>query len=405
MVYKSTESGAATGTLQISPSSVAFGDVTIGQTASLNVSLLNPGTASIQISQLGVNQSSFSVSSQGNLPVTIAAGGSYALNIKFSPTAAGAATGQLTVSTNSSSTPSVSATLSGTGMAAQSSGEATLSGLSCGHGSLTGAGSDACTVTLNAAAGTGGLAVSLASSSSAVTVPASATVPAGAASIGFTATVSAVSTAQTVTLTAAAGGVSMTYALSLGAAVPALTLSATNIAFGDVDLNMPTTQTVTLTSSGTAPLTVSTGSVTGTGFSLSGVTFPVTLNPSQTATLDIEFDPAAAGAATGNLTLTSNASPPTTSISLSGSGATVSYQVNLNWNAPTSSTDPVAGYNIYRAAGGSSSYQLLNASPDASTAYTDTTVQNNISYTYYVESVDAEGNQSTPSNTYSVNIP
>ena len=55
--------------------------------------------------------------------------------------------------------------LSGTGMPM-------LSALSCASGSMTAAGSDSCTVTLNAAAGTGGFSVSLASSSSAVTVPA-----------------------------------------------------------------------------------------------------------------------------------------------------------------------------------------------------------------------------------------
>ncbi len=88
-----------------------------------------------------------------------------------------------------------------------------------------------------------------------------------------------------------------------------------------------------------------------------------------------------------------------------GAGEMESHQVSLTWNAPADSADPVAGYNVYRATGDISNYQLLNASPDTSTAYTDTTVQNATSYTYYVESVDADGNQSAPSNTYSVNIP
>jgi fibronectin type 3 domain-containing protein len=87
--------------------------------------------------------------------------------------------------------------------------------------------------------------------------------------------------------------------------------------------------------------------------------------------------------------------PPTTS----------AYEVDLTWEAPTASSDPVAGYNIYRAASGSSTYQLLNSSIGSSTSYSDTTVANNTSYTYYIESVDAEGNQSVPSNTYTVSIP
>jgi fibronectin type 3 domain-containing protein len=79
--------------------------------------------------------------------------------------------------------------------------------------------------------------------------------------------------------------------------------------------------------------------------------------------------------------------------------------VNLNWDAPTSSSDPVAGYNVYRATGSSSLYQLLNPSVNNSTSYTDSTVATNTAYSYYVESVDAEGNQSPPSNSFTVSVP
>jgi hypothetical protein len=198
----------------------------------------------------------------------------------------------------------------------------------------------------------------------------------------------------------------LTYTISLGAAASTLTLQSTSVSFGDVTLNDPEYQSVTLTSSGTAALTISAGTLTGTGFNMSGVSFPVTLNSGQTAELEIAFDPTSAGAASGTITLTSNSSTGSTSqISLSGTGQAASYEVNLSWAAPSSSTDAVAGYDIYRATGTSSSYQLLNSSVDASTAYTDSTVQDGTSYTYYVASVDAEGNQSAPSNTYSVSIP
>jgi len=60
---------------------------------------------------------------------------------------------------------------------------------------------------------------------------------------------------------------------------------------------------------------------------------------------------------------------------------------------------------VYRAISGSSAYQLLNSAINTSTSYTDATVADNTSYTYYVESVDAEGNQSVPSNTFTITIP
>lgn len=221
----------------------------------------------------------------------------------------------------------------------------------------------------------------------------------------FTATISAVTSAEDVTLTTSAGGVTETFGLSLGAATPALTLSSTTVAFGDVDLNSPATQTVTLTSSGTAPLILNAGSVTGTGFSISGVGFPITLNPNSTAVLDIQFDPTTSGAVTGGVTLTDNTSTWTATVTLTGTGQATAYEVQLTWDAPSSSTDSVATYAIYRATGTSSSYELLGSTTASTTAYTDTSVANSTAYTYYVVSVDAEGNQSSPSNTYSVTIP
>jgi hypothetical protein len=80
-------------------------------------------------------------------------------------------------------------------------------------------------------------------------------------------------------------------------------------------------------------------------------------------------------------------------------------QVNLSWDQPASSPDPVAGYNIYRATGSSSVFQLLNSSAVTSTTYVDSTVQSGTTYSYYVKSADAAGMQSVPSNQSSVTIP
>ena len=83
------------------------------------------------------------------------------------------------------------------------------------------------------------------------------------------------------------------------------------------------------------------------------------------------------------------------------------YQVNLSWDAPTSSPDPVAGYNAYRSPSGVASYQQLNATelPLTPTTYSDVTVVGGNSYDYIVESVDASGVTSAPSNVATVSIP
>jgi hypothetical protein len=281
---------------------------------------------------------------------------------------------------------------------------AALSAVSCSSSSLTGSGTDSCTVTLSAAAPSGGLSVNLSSSNAAVTLPATVTVPANATSGTFTATVSSVSTAQAVTLTATAGSVSKSFALELNAATSTLTANSTSLAFGDVALNTASTQSVTLTATGTAPVTISAATLTGTGFTLANASLPMTLNPSQSVTLNVQFDPAAAGAVTGQLTITSNSSSgASTVVALSGTGTT--YEVALTWEAPATSADPVAGYNIYRSPSGSSTYELVNSSVQTLTAYTDNTVQTGQTYDYVVESVDATGNESAPSTTASVVIP
>src|ERR1039457_1452381 len=314
--------GASAGTLIASPNAVTFGSVPIGQMASTTVSLLNEGSAPVQIAQLNLSGQPFSVVGPNSLPVTVAAGGTYSLNLQFNPAAEGTATGRLTIATKSPTTGTPVITLSGTGTTG--TGSAALSALYCSSGVMTGSGTDACTVTLTAAAPSGGLSVNLSSSSSAITIPSTVTVPANAASVGFTATVSSVTTAQAVTITASAGGLSRTFALQLNASVPALSINATSLAFGSVVVNTTATpQPITLTSTGTVPVTISAAALTGTGFAVSGVTFPMTLNPGQAATLNIVFDPTAVGAATGQLTITSNSSTNSTAVvSLSGTGTT-----------------------------------------------------------------------------------
>ncbi len=396
------ELAAETPALSVSTTSLNFGDVQVNQPGGPRaVTLISSGTAPLTIRTAAVTGAGFTISGV-SFPVTLNPGQTATLSIQFAPASAGAVSGAVTLSSNALSDGTAVIGLSGTGDAMPG----VLNALSCSHGSMTGAGTDACTVSLTAAAPVGGLTVNLSSSSGSVTVPGAVTVAGGATSASFTASVAAVTSAQTATLTATAGSVSKTCALQLNAAEAALTLSSANVGFGSVSVNTPSTQSVTLTSSGTAPLTISAAAVTGAGFTLSGVTPPLTLNPGQTATLNIEFDPTSAGGATGSVLLTTNAaSAAAVSIGLNGTGQAVSYEVDLTWNAPADSTDPIEDYNVYRAVAGSSSYTLVNTSPDSSMTYRDTTVRNGTAYDYMVESVDATGVESAPSNIYSVTIP
>ncbi len=172
-------------------------------------------------------------------------------------------------------------------------------------------------------------------------------------------------------------------------------------------LNTPATQSLNLKSMGASALTVSSVGVTGAGFSTAGATFPLTLQPHQSATLDVEFDPSQAGAVAGKLSVASNSSngsPATVSLTATGASA-ASYQVNLSWTAPASPPVEISGYRIFRATGPSTTYQLLNASILDATSFVDATVADGFSYDYYVESVDTAGVASAPSAVFLVSIP
>ncbi len=93
------------------------------------------------------------------------------------------------------------------------------------------------------------------------------------------------------------------------APVPQLTVSAGSLSFGNVTVNTAATQSLTLTSTGTAPVTVSSATISGAGFSIvGGNSLPVTLNPTQTLTLQVQFDPTATGSASGQIAISSNSS-------------------------------------------------------------------------------------------------
>jgi hypothetical protein len=398
-----TGGSVSTPTLTISPANLAFGNVTVNTPSTLPLTLTSSGTAPVTINSAALSGTGFTMSG-ATFPVTLNPTQSVTLSVQFDPATAGAVTGQLTVQSNSSTNGTSMIGLTGTG--AGTTVPVTLSTLSCSNASMTGSGSDACTVTLSGPAGSGGLSVSLVSSNAAVTVPATVLVPANASSAGFTATVSAVTTGQAVTLTASAGSVSTTFALQLNAAGgPTLTISPTSLSFGNVTLNTASTLPVTLTSTGTSPVTINSAMLSGTGFTMSVATFPVTLTPTMAITIDVQFDPATVGALTGQLTIQSNSSSNgTVVISLTGTGETVAHYVDLSWQAPGSSADPVAGYNIYRSTGGSA-YQVLNSSPDVQTTYTDNNVVSGQVYDYTVKSVDSSGVESSASNQAAATIP
>jgi hypothetical protein len=120
---------------------------------------------------------------------------------------------------------------------------ATLASVAVSPTSVTGGGTPNGTVSLTAAAPSGGTVVTLSDNSSAVSVPASVTVPAGATAATFAVSTSAVTSTTSVTITAGAGGVTRTATLTVNP--PGTTLTAASLVSPAADQRFALGQSIT----------------------------------------------------------------------------------------------------------------------------------------------------------------
>jgi len=409
-----TGTAPATPKLTLSATTLPFGSVTDGSSNTLSLTLSSTGTSSVTINSASVTGTGFSIASTA-WPQTLAVGQTLSLPIKFAPTAAGAVTGQLTINSNSSTGNASVVALTGTGTA-PATPKLTLSATTLPFGSVTDGSSNTLSLTLSST-GTSSVTISSATiTGTGFTIVAGSwpqTLAVGQSltlQIKFAPTIAGAVTGQLTinsnSTTGATSGVTLTGTGS-AATSPKLTLSATSLSFGTITVGSSTTKSVTLTSTGTSAVTVSSATVTGTGFSIVGGSFPISLSPGATASVTIECLPSAAGAATGQLTVNSNSTPTGTfTVALSGTGeAAATYSVDLSWDAPSSSAVAITGYHIYRLAAGAAAFTLLNSTVDTSTSYVDSTVSAGTTYSYEIKSVDAAGVESSASNEYTIAIP
>jgi Abnormal spindle-like microcephaly-assoc'd, ASPM-SPD-2-Hydin/Protein of unknown function (DUF1573) len=394
---------ASTVTLSANPTGLSFGNVTAGTSSTKTVTLTNSGNSSLTISQVTVSAKDVTESGMA-LPVTLAAGKTQTMNVKFSPTAAETVSGNITV-TNSQGSSTV-VTVSGTGLQAGISltpssanfGNVVVGAANSQTIQVSNPGNATLTITQASVTGTGfstnGLSLPLS-----INPGQSATFNAqfqpsstGSASGGISIVSNAAGSPSGVSLSGT--GITATETLSL---------STTSVNFGNVDTGVSSTQTETVTNTGNSNVQISQISISGTGFSLSGASVPVTLSPSQKLTFSVIFNPTTAGSVTGGVTITSNAAGSPATVALSGSGvAATPHSVSLSW---TASTSTVSGYNVYRSTTSGAGYSKVNGGLVGGVNYTDSSVQNGVTYYYVTTAVDSSGNESRYSNEASANIP
>ena len=103
------------GQLVVQPTSIGFGSVAVGSSATANVVLSNTGGSSLSLSSVTLPTSPFSaVAPTIGAGTVIPAGGSVTQVVRFSPSATGPATGSLSVTPNTGQGP-ITVSLSGSG--------------------------------------------------------------------------------------------------------------------------------------------------------------------------------------------------------------------------------------------------------------------------------------------------
>jgi hypothetical protein len=126
-----------------------------------------------------------------------------------------------------------------------------------------------------------------------------------------------------VKVTGCGGHVSqVSYKVIIQATAVGYLTSPSSLSLGSVVVGSSQTQALSVSNSGGSSLTISGATVSGTGFSVNGLTFPYTVAPGSSANLSVKFSPTVAGTDGATLTISSNASNPSVAVSLSGTAMT-----------------------------------------------------------------------------------
>jgi hypothetical protein len=380
---------AASPQLACIPTGLKFGDIVVGQTESLLVNVTNSGQTSVTISAVTVSNSEFTVSGL-SLPLALAAGQTFELNVSFTPTAKGWTGGTVQLTSNASNATLV-LDVGGTGVSSESLtafpstvsfGQVATGGTSTVPVVLTN--DRTWKVTLSAATTTGsGFSVSGATFPLTLNAGQSVTVnvtfaPQSAGAEGGSLFISGPAVAIPLSGTGTAAG--------------QLTVTPAPLNFGNVPENTTETLPITVSATG-ASVTVSSASSSSSQFVLDGASFPFTVAAGQSLTFNVAFTPQSSGTVSGSLTFGSNASDSQAVESLSGVGTVTVYSVSLFWN----SSSDAAGYNVYRSTAVNGTYSKINSTLDANTAYTDSTVVSGQTYYYAATTVDSGGQESSRS--------
>ena len=347
-------SGSSTGPVgSVSPISLSFGSVAIGTpSATQTITVSSTGTTALTISGISIGGD---YSQTNNCPASLAVGSNCAIQVTFTPTAAGTRNGSLFINDNGSfSGHTVSLVGSGLGPLISLN----PSSLTFGTIALnTTTSPQSVVITNTGTTGITGLTISAATGDFAQTNNCASTLAVNATctiSVTFKPTVAG---ARSGSLTVTSNAGVQTVNFSGAGSGPLVQLNPSSLNFGNVVQNTTSAaQTITLTNAGNATLNISSISANG-DFSQTN-NCPAALGVSSLCTISVTFTPTVLGGETGAVTIVDDAGGSPHVVSLSGTGIVPQEDLAITGVATPPSVPP----------GGSTTYTFTVRNNGPSTA-------------------------------------
>jgi len=325
-VPQDVDCGAPVALLDVTPASLAFGDVLLGASAQADAVLSNIGRIDLELQTLAVEGTGFTLLQNPCNGQRLSPGESCTLRVGFAPTVSGAVAGRVLLP-NTGMDANAELPIAGRGVApallqvdptavafgdvivgATQARTLTVSNggdaaLALGTMSISGTGFS---ITANACNG----AILAAAQSCAIDVqfaPASATAHSG-----------------TLQIARADAGAAVDVALTGQGITPALlTVDPTAVGFGNVIVGATSPRTLTVSNGGQAALALGTMNISGNGFSVTANTCNgAILAATQSCAIDVQFAPASATAHSGTLQITRADAGAAFDVALTGQGIT-----------------------------------------------------------------------------------
>lgn len=322
----------------VTPSGLNFGSVAVGASGTAGtITITNSGRQTISIQQITSSLAEFVVIAPA-MPVSIAGRGRMSFQVVFMPDSLTTFSGSIVITPAHKSGGPVSVGVSGVGLSNSSQVQTLLlsSNVTTMNFGSTLVGSSASQSIVVTNTGTGSVTISqVAASGAGFSIsgfPGGVTLAAGqglSVTANF-APAAAGTAAGSITVVSNATNSPSTISLTGTGVQPQISVIPASVSFGSVSTGVTNTQTLTIRNAGTATLTVSQASLSGTGYSSSGLAMPLSVMAGGSFTFNVGFAPQSAGNFSGSITFISNTPNSPLVIPLSGTGLAATLQLSAS---------------------------------------------------------------------------